>query len=268
MPEHQTQTSRAIQKAWSDASPRKALSVVGFSSCDSTMDRAKGLLRDGAKAGLVVVADRQTAGRGRRGRSFVSPSGGLYITVAIESQLTPDNAYRIGFAAALAAQRAVQRIIGVRLRFEWPNDLVSAKGKVGGLLSELVTQENAAALILIGLGLNTGSNPSEIAPREAKHAASLGEPIDLTARAGLAVQWLIELESAAADCCNAEGWRNVIQSVRDDALPLKGTRVRRRTAGGSTVEGVAEGIADDGSLLVRLTDGRVTAVRDSSWTSR
>ena len=126
----------------------------------STMDAARAAAHDGAPDGTVVVAGRQTQGRGRHGRDWFSPEGNLYASILLRPGLPPGRLSELGFVVALAAADAVDAVLpGGRARLKWPNDVMVDGRKIAGILVEIV-EHNAA---VIGIGLNIAHAP-EAAP--------------------------------------------------------------------------------------------------------
>lgn len=122
----------------------------------STMDAARAGARDGAPDGTVVVAGRQTHGRGRHGRDWFSPVGNLYASILLRPELQPSRLSELGFIVALAAADAVDAVLtGGRARLKWPNDVMVDGAKVAGILVEII--EDSAAVI--GIGLNIAQAP-------------------------------------------------------------------------------------------------------------
>jgi BirA family biotin operon repressor/biotin-[acetyl-CoA-carboxylase] ligase len=118
----------------------------------STMDAARERARDGAPDGTVVVAGRQTRGRGRHGRDWFSPEGNLYASILLRPELQPSRLSELGFIVALAAADAVDAVLpGGRARLKWPNDVMVDGAKVAGILVEII--EDSAAVIGIGLNI-------------------------------------------------------------------------------------------------------------------
>ncbi|UCF67752.1 MAG: biotin--[acetyl-CoA-carboxylase] ligase [Acidobacteriota bacterium] len=231
------------------------------------MALARELAEAGAPIGTAVLAHEQTRGRGRRGRPFVSPRGGFYLTV-IDAAIEPlSDAWRVGFAAALAAREALIELGGPEIQIDWPNDLLLGRGKVGGILTEVVSAgaraPGAAALpvSLIGIGLNIGPEPSASAPEEAGPARALPALACAEPFVEVAVALLARVELLCGRCRSTAGWRNVLESFRHFAVSTHGRRVLVHTGAGTSIEGTSEGIAEDGALLVRRADGRVERLR-------
>ncbi|MGI8806654.1 MAG: biotin--[acetyl-CoA-carboxylase] ligase [Acidimicrobiales bacterium] len=209
------------QRGWAGKSGRAVVrfsDVRWFPEIDSTNRLAAELARDGAPDGLVVGADHQTAGRGRRGRTWESrPGSALLVSVV----LRPVPAL-VTLAAGVAAAEACEAVAGVPARLKWPNDVMSAAGKLGGILSELVG--DAA---VVGLGLNLSWAPPG--------AACLGPHVDRDALLGA---WLKALD----------GPGDVLARYRERCATL-GRPVRVELPA-ETIEGVAGHVDDQGRLVV------------------
>ncbi|MFR5794944.1 MAG: biotin--[acetyl-CoA-carboxylase] ligase [Christensenellales bacterium] len=122
---------------------------------DSTNRYARALAADGAAQGTLVVADEQTAGRGRRGRGWVSPAGeGIFMTLILRPQAHPSHVARLSLQTALAVARAIARVCEVDARIKWPNDIVCGGKKVCGMLLEMNADEQSVHDVVAGIGIN------------------------------------------------------------------------------------------------------------------
>jgi BirA family biotin operon repressor/biotin-[acetyl-CoA-carboxylase] ligase len=136
-------------------------------SCDtvaSTNDEAKRLARAGAAAGTVVWAMQQTAGRGRRGRRWLSPAGNLHATFVLTPDVAAGRAAQLGFVATLAVGDALRRVIPDpgRIAYKWPNDVVIEGRKIAGMLIESeIGESGVLALLVVGIGINLAVAPSD-----------------------------------------------------------------------------------------------------------
>lgn len=221
----------------------------------STNDRARELLAlpDGAGDGVVVVADLQTAGRGRHGRVWLSPVGtNLMVSVAVRPMLTAGDAWRIGAAAALAGAAACDEWASPAVK--WPNDLVAADGrKMGGILIETALDGDRLASAVIGLGINANWSSDSMPPEISSTACSLaelaGSPVD---RIALLSRYLDALDAELAAIGRGE---SPIQRLRARSW-LDGRWIRVETGSGG-VEGRALGLGDEGELLVDSPAGAV-----------
>ncbi|MEO8639114.1 MAG: biotin--[acetyl-CoA-carboxylase] ligase [Chloroflexota bacterium] len=222
----------------------------------STNDRARAALSEPGGEGLAVVADLQTAGRGRRGRTWVSPAGAnLLFSVAWRPSIAPRLAGLLGGSAALAVRDACASLVpDAGLAIRWPNDVVERDGrKVAGLLVETALESGELAEAVIGIGINVNWLLSEMPPEIGGSATSLqallGAPIDR-----------VRLLRRVLDALDAE-----VRALErgDTPLPrlrasswLDGRQVEVDT-GTAIIIGRAAGIADDGSLLLDADVGRL-----------
>jgi len=136
--------------------------LIAYQTIGSTNDEAKRLARDGAAEGLIVCAQQQTTGRGRRGRAWLSPPGNLYSSTLLRPQCRAATAAQLGFVAALGMAGAIGELAShVALSCKWPNDLLANGKKVSGILleTEMITGDRPDFVVL-GVGVNLASSPS------------------------------------------------------------------------------------------------------------
>lgn len=134
-----------------------------FSEIGSTSDEARARAIDGDTGRLWIVADSQTAGRGRHGRAWTSPPGNLYASALIVDPCKTELATQIGFVAGVALQAAVSDLGAASAGLKWPNDLLADGAKLAGLLVEGVTQPGRALTAIVGFGVNLASSPEGLA---------------------------------------------------------------------------------------------------------
>ncbi|BBL79933.1 bifunctional biotin--[acetyl-CoA-carboxylase] synthetase/biotin operon repressor [Rubrobacter xylanophilus] len=211
----------------------------------STQERARELVRAGAGHGTAVLARVQSGGRGRRGRQWVSPPGGLWMSLVLRPELSLGKLHRITPAAAVAGAKALWEL-GVEARIKWPNDLLVGGRKVCGILAE-----GEGTCVLLGIGLNANLDPEETgSPAATTLRRELGRDVDLLRLIGLLLGRLeTELGRAGED----------FGAVLDDWRALDctlGRRVRVRRFGG-VVEGVAADLNSEGALLLETPSGTV-----------
>jgi len=224
----------------------------------STNDLAKELAEQGAAHGEVVVAERQTAGRGRRGRSWSSPAGkNLYLSVVLRPDLPPQRAAELTLVASLAVCDACRQA-GVDAAIKWPNDVLVGGRKVAGILTELAAEPDEVHWVVVGIGVNLNASrddfPDELRETASSLALERGQPVPralfTAALLSLLEQWL--------DRHAEEGFAAVRQAWRERSATL-GREVRVE-AGGAEVGGVAEDLDETGALLVRGEGGLVRVV--------
>lgn len=142
-----------------------AKEVLYFDTIDSTNTKAQELAEKGYPSGTLVVADKQESGKGRRGRSWVSPSGtGIFMTLMIKPDINPNNASMLTLVAALAVAKAITSVTDEEAMIKWPNDIVVNGKKVCGILTEMNAQFDYINHIVVGIGINVHNEsfPEEI----------------------------------------------------------------------------------------------------------
>jgi BirA family biotin operon repressor/biotin-[acetyl-CoA-carboxylase] ligase len=242
--------------------------LIVLESTDSTNDEMCRLAASGAPAGTAVVADRQTAGRGRRGRFWHSSPGlGLYVSVLLRPRQEVRQLTRWTLAAGVAACEACREGVDRPVQIEWPNDLVWENRKLGGLLIETRSQGPAGAEVVVGLGINVSHQPSDFpqAIRDRATSLVLAAGGSAPSREQLAAAYLSWLARVAVEL-EAEGWDAIAERWEKLAHGPRGRRVLVEQSGGpaSYAEaGVTDGLAPDGALRVRLDRGGMIAVRMS-----
>lgn len=129
--------------------------VYYYDSIDSTNTKAKELAEQGASTGTLVVADRQVAGKGRRGRNWESPSNvGIFMTILLKPEINPNHASMLTLVAALAVAEAINDVTGACAQIKWPNDIVINGKKICGILTEMSAQFDYISNIVVGIGIN------------------------------------------------------------------------------------------------------------------
>jgi biotin-[acetyl-CoA-carboxylase] ligase BirA-like protein len=211
--------------------------VVLMATTSSTLDEIHALAEAGAESGTLALAEAQTAGRGRQGRTWLSPAGGIFLGLLLRPRTAPRGgalAIRAGLAA-VASLAAADHAIAPRLK--WPNDLIARDLKVGGILCEARWSGDALGWVAVGVGLNVkGPVPREVAAR-AVALSDIAPEVGRLAVLDQLVPRLMRLETGAAELQAAE--RAAFLSVAWHPVP--GERV--------------EDLAADGTLVVRKGDG-------------
>ena len=181
---------------------RVGRTLVCLAEVDSTNLRARQLAAEGAADGTVVVADRQTAGRGRLGRSFQSPGGqGIYLTALLRPDLPPERLSPVTAMAGVAVCRAVERLCGVSPGLKWPNDPVLDGKKLCGILTELSLEGETARVqeLVLGIGINVSQRPEDFTPEVREIATSLVQALGhAVSRPALAAEIIREVDRLCA----------------------------------------------------------------------
>lgn len=218
-------------------------------SVPSTQDIAHDLAQHGAEDGTTVVAVRQQSGRGTRGRVWSSGPGGLWLSVILRPNAAPlleGLSVRVGLEVAARLEPTLRPDQTIQLK--WPNDLVAAGGKLGGILCEARWTGDRPGWVVVGVGLNVANQVAAAVAPGAVRLADLGGPSDPR-----------ELESCVRDAVLAAGRRSGPLSVDELAAFsrrhwLEGRRIE------TPVPGIVRSLRSDGRLLVRLDDGTDVAV--------
>ena len=220
--------------------------VVALETTTSTLDVAHALAAEGAPAGTLVIAESQTAGRGRSGKRWTSaPGSGIWLTI-IERSLDPATlsllALRLGIAAATALQPFAPGPIGIK----WPNDLYVGAGKLAGILVEARWRESAPDWVAVGMGINV------VAPPGVAGAAELARGVPRLAVLDALVP---ALRAAAA---------RTGELADDELASLAARDIARGRRAVSPGQGIVDGVSSEGELLLRLPNGALVAHRAGS----
>jgi BirA family biotin operon repressor/biotin-[acetyl-CoA-carboxylase] ligase len=225
-------------------------------SIGSTNDAALALAAAGEPEGSSVLADQQTAGRGRRGRSWSSPPGaGLYLSVVLRGEDLARAPGLVTLGAGSAASAAIEQGTGLPVRLKWPNDLVvdAEWRKLGGILCE--AQGRDALVIGIGINLTDAAHPPDVRARATSVESELGRSID---RGSIIVGCLAGLRALAAALRSGNG-AAIVTAWRERAADGWREAPVHWVEGERTINAVAKDIDTDGGLIVER-DGRLERV--------
>ena len=237
-----------------------ANTIAYFDTIDSTNTHAKALAAAGAPHGTVLIANHQTGGRGRMGRSFHSPVGsGIYLSVILRPDHLPGELMHLTCAAGAAMCEAVESATGLCPGIKWINDLVWEGKKLGGILAELSLDPTSGkcAYAVVGIGINCSQNAGDFPPEIAQIATSLkqitGETID---RSRLAAAMIKELHSMSENL--VYGKESIMDFYRSHCVTIgKAVSVHRFD---EVRHGTAMDMDADGGLIVRFSDGSIQTV--------
>ncbi|MHC4470400.1 MAG: biotin--[acetyl-CoA-carboxylase] ligase [Planctomycetota bacterium] len=216
-------------------------------TCASTNDEARELLREGAPSGTVVLAEEQTAGRGRAGRHWHSPRGpGVYLSLIYRPEPPLTSPAVMQIATGVAVAHAAMRITGIPARLRWPNDVLMDGGKVAGLLVEALAPNAGPTAYVVGIGLNVNHAAEDFPPELEPEATSLARVTGRSfSRLDVLTTLLTSLEEwydrmAGGDVEEiAEAWRPLSSLLERDVVLLRGdVRTRGRVTDLSPVDGI------------------------------
>ena len=227
--------------------------VICYPSLTSTMEVAKQEAQLGTVEGTVVIADEQTAGRGRIKRVWLSPKGSLALSIILYPSVV--NLPSLIMLASLAVVHSIEAVTGLRSQIKWPNDVLVNGRKMCGILIESSLRANIVDYAIIGIGVNVNlrlADFPEIQSSATSLAAELGRGVS---RLGVIRRLLVEIERLYLALQAGE---SIYEEWRDSLVTL-GRRVRVKS-GKTVYEGIAESVARDGSLLLRHSDGSLTKI--------
>ncbi len=232
-------------------------------STPTTMDVARREAQAGAPEGAFAIAEEQTAGRGRMGRSWVSPAGvNLYCTLILRP--TVDQLRYLSVIAPLAVCQAIEETTGLFPRIKWPNDVVIDGKKICGILSESEVTDTEACFALVGPGINVNIDVAaheEIRDIATSLLAELGREVD---REEVLAAMLNHFEQSYQALRRGE----VVAMAWKHRLDTLGKHVRVSSAGGFVEQGVAVDADSDGSLILRRDDGSHVRIEAGEVTLR
>jgi len=225
--------------------PARPFDVRWLPSTTSTMDVASKLAHEGAPHGVVIAADEQTAGRGRRGTTWISPPGaGLYFSFISRPSA---GAALITLAAGVAVREGIKTATGLGADLKWPNDVIVDRRKLAGILAEGVAIGSPGQAVIIGIGVNVlpAAYPPDVAARATSLEGELARPID---RGVVLCEILIALWDRLATLERRPG--DILQAWRAASPNAIGTRVEWDGKHGTTA-----GIDESGALFVKTAAG-------------
>ncbi len=236
---------------------------------DSTNTEAKRQALQADTHGLLVIAEEQSAGRGRRGRSWDSQKGtGIFMSLLLkpEEYLAPDKASMLTLITALATAEAIEEITGLKAGIKWPNDIVVNNKKVCGILTEMSADNDGIRYVVIGIGINV--NTREF-PEEIKHTATslLLEKSDRIDRSLLVAAVLEKLEFYYEQFLECQSLHFLLEHYNEKLVNF-GRQVKVLGSDGQEeLTGIAKGINKEGELLVEM-EGRLIEVRSGEVSVR
>ena len=235
---------------------------------NSTNDQLKHLAKQGAPHGTVLIADRQSGGHGRMGRSFHSPGGvGIYFSLLLRPNCAPGQLMHLTCATAVAMCDAVEAATGLRPGIKWTNDLVHGKQKLGGILTELgLTAKGTVEYAIIGIGINCcqqkGDFPEELRSIAASLSMVTQRDID---RAAVAAAMMVALWKMDRQLLSDKA--GLLNRYRRDCITI-GQEVSLLRVGEEVRHGSAVDMDDEGALIVEFADGHRETVNSGEVSVR
>lgn len=240
--------------------------VTFLEETDSTNNVVRRMAEQGAPEGTLAVAEIQTAGKGRRGRSWSSPKGsGIWHSFLLRPEFAPEHASMLTLLAAMAVQKSVKDVTGLDCKIKWPNDIVVNGKKICGILTEMSTEEDSIRYVVVGIGINANTSdfPEEIRETATSLALELGHPVRRT----LLINGVM--------CAFEEYYRiyretldmSRLKEIYDQELVNVEREVKVLAPCGDYT-GISHGINNQGELIVELSDGTIREVNSGEVSVR
>ena len=223
---------------------------------DSTNLWIKRLAKEGAPEGTLALAEFQSAGRGRLGRSWEVPEGtSVMMSILLRPKFEPQYAPTLTLVMGMAVAKAVKKL-GFDVSIKWPNDVVVSHKKICGILTEMGVRDGKIDYAVIGVGINVNIRefPDEMADKATSLYLESGREFDRSQIPGLVMEAFEEYYEKFAATCDLRGLKEEYESI------LANYNQPVRVLAKEPYEGVARGITDGGELLVEKTDGTIVAV--------
>ena len=250
-------------RAKSDISPeavsrRLTTEFVGrnflyYHSVTTTMDVARKAAKEGASEGTVVVAEEQTTGRARLGRTWINPPGVVAVSIILRPEMS--QLLRLTMVAALATSRCIEKATGLKTTIKWPNDVLIRGKKVSGILTESALRGQSVDWAVIGIGINVNFDPKaypEIADIATSLSVELGKEVS---QLEILLHLLNEVESfylaLRRDEPVHEEWRGKLETLGKVVQVKTGTDIEK---------GYAESVDNEGALMLRRSDGTLVRI--------
>jgi BirA family biotin operon repressor/biotin-[acetyl-CoA-carboxylase] ligase len=229
-----------------------------FSEIYSTNNKAKELAFAGASEGTLVIAEKQTGGRGRLGSGWFSPPGGIWFSLILRPQISPSDILKITLLASVAVAEAIQEATSLKPKIKWPNDILLDGKKLIGILTEMETEADTVHFIVLGIGINANIEmaefPSDLRKTAISLIAALGKDVDRCE----VLRYLFQRLEYYYTQLKSGNFSSILKLWKQGSESL-GSRVRVETMG-KTIEGKAVDINDQGALIVELDSGETKTI--------
>ncbi len=234
---------------WSLKSRFIGKKIYSYDSTGSTNERAYALAEEGAEEGTAVVAEEQSGGKGRMGRKWSSPKGGIYLSLILRPSLVPTEVSKLTLVAAVSVARTIRKLTGIQALIKWPNDILINRKKLCGILTELKAEQDMTAFVILGIGINVNTKQILLP----KQATSIHNEIGRDFPKVELARALIESIEEHYILFKKDRFKAIIDEWKNLSAVL-GSRVKV-VVHNRTIEGQAIDLDEHGALIVRLDNG-------------
>jgi len=222
-----------------------------FAELGSAMHVARELAKKGAEEGTIIIAETQSQGRGRLGREWLSPKGGIYFTIILRPKLSPMYAPRINLMASVAVAKTIGRLYGLKAELKWPNDVLVGGRKVCGILAEIDAEIDKVNSINLGIGINVNTVISEYEEKATSLREELGREISRKEFLLSLLREISEQQVLLTEADLLEEWKSLSITLNKEV---------KIAAPGEEIVGRAIDIDVSGALIVESQDGSLREV--------
>ncbi|AUB56046.1 biotin--[acetyl-CoA-carboxylase] ligase [Methanobacterium subterraneum] len=232
--------------------------IYHYSEVDSTNNVAKELAEKGAVEGTIVIAESQRRGKGRRGKKWLSPSGGVWMTIILRPDIPTSQAPLLTLLTGVAVAETLTHECGLDVGIKWPNDILIGDKKVCGILTEAIARKGGLDYVVVGIGIDLNVDVDEFPPDLRKGATSLKNELEKEIPGEKLVQnFLLNFENLYQNF--KEGQLSEILNQWRSLSTTIGSTVEVKKRGG-TIRGEAVGITRDGILILEMDDGSLQKI--------
>ncbi|MGL4669158.1 MAG: biotin--[acetyl-CoA-carboxylase] ligase [Methanobacteriaceae archaeon] len=227
--------------------------IYYYSEVDSTNNLAKRLAENGAIEGTIVISDTQKSGKGRMGKKWESPTGGIWLSMVLRPKVSLKKAPLITLATGVAVARTLKGI-GVDAKIKWPNDVLVDNKKISGILTEANANFNTLDYVVVGIGIDTNLNPETFSEELRANTTTLKRELDQEINDFEIIPKLLKEMEEVYNLFKEEEYEKILSQWRELSQTI-GKSVKIRQPLGKVLEGYAIGINNEGVLIIELEDG-------------
>ncbi|MEA4956724.1 Bifunctional ligase/repressor BirA [bioreactor metagenome] len=232
--------------------------IYSFKEVESTNSVAKFLAKQGSPEGTVVISETQTKGKGRRGKKWESPSGGVWLSIILKPDIDPSKASLITLATGVAVARTL-RGMNIDARIKWPNDILINNKKVCGILTEANAKFNSVEYVIVGVGIDTNLNVDVLTEDVKNRATSLSVEAKIEIKESETIANFLNEFEEVYNLFKLEQFDDIMYDWRRMSQTI-GSYVEIRQPLGKVLKGNAVGINNQGALILELTNGELKKV--------
>lgn len=232
--------------------------IYFFQEVNSTNDVARHLALQDAEEGTVVIAEAQTCGRGRLGRKWVSPPGGVWLSIVLRPEFKPRDLVKINLLVAVAASKTLREEYGLKAEVKWPNDVLVDGKKICGVLTEAASEGDIAKYMVVGIGLNANNSLSAFPPDLRIKATTIKERLGKDVKREELVSSLLKSFEFCYEAFREGRFISVLEDWRRFSCTLG--RMVEVSGFGERWEGFAVDVDDEGWLIIKVDDGSLRKI--------